>query len=118
MSGKKQYTVLVDVNGGEYTKTVDVWANNVTKVDLDVIMADDVKIKFDEYILEIHVTEEELTDYFNGQTLYVKEDCLNNFYKGQKVTIEDVDSKKGVLVDGVVYLEKSEVDKYFSREEE
>ncbi|MGE6627839.1 hypothetical protein [Bacillus pumilus] len=57
MSGKSQYTILVDVNEGEYVKTVDVWANNITKVGLSVIMADDVKIKFDEHIIDIHVTE-------------------------------------------------------------
>ncbi|MEH7758145.1 hypothetical protein [Bacillus pumilus] len=55
---KKKYTVLVDVNGGEYSKTVYVWANSITKVGLNVIVADHVKIQFDEHILEIHVTEE------------------------------------------------------------
>ncbi|KYC94866.1 hypothetical protein B425_1776 [Bacillus amyloliquefaciens] len=75
-------------------------------------------IQFNDQILELNSNKEDSNDYYKGQTLIVKEDCLNNFWKGGTVTVEDVDVHRGILIDGVVYLEKQVVDKYFSREEE
>ncbi|MFT4400508.1 hypothetical protein ACMX2I_10760 [Bacillus sp. SW14] len=118
MNKRNQYSITVDVNGGEYNQEFVILAESLSKVGRDKIIADGVTIQFNGQILELNSNKEDSKDYYKGQTLTVKEDCLNNFWKGGTVTVEDVDVHRGILIDGVVYLEKQVVDKYFSREEE
>lgn len=118
MNKRKQYSITVDVNGGEYSQEFIILAKSLSKVGRDKVIADGVIIQFNDQILELNSNKEESNDYYKGQTLTVKEDCLNNFWKGETVTVEDVDIHRGILIDGVVYLEKQVVDKYFSRDEE
>lgn len=118
MNKRNQYSITVDVNGGEYNQEFVILADSLSKVGRDKIIADGVTIQFNDQILELNSNKEDSNDYYKGQTLTVKEDCLNNFWNGGTVTVEDVDIHRGILIDVVVYLEKQVVDKYFSREEE
>ena len=47
--------------------------------------------------------------------LYAKEDCMNNFTKGQSVVVTEQTSPSTYVIDGVVELEGTDINKYFSK---
>lgn len=53
LKGKIEYYVEVDCNGGEYVNHTVITCKKLKKIDEKTVMADNVKIQFDEQILDI-----------------------------------------------------------------
>jgi len=60
------------------------------------------------------IRESQKDTLYNGQTWVAKEDCMNNFRQGCRVTIDRIDLTQGsVVIDGAVSTDIDTLRKYF-----